>query len=747
MPQDQTQLDPNYDYAQLKDGSYAQFKKGTSPEEMRSKLVAKGLLATPTTAVAAPKPQAAPVTPTAKPPSPLKRAGERYAETMMIPTSKEGLKQSLIGASGAGYAYQTGKGVYEGFRRAAADVKSHQLVKAATDILAPLAPFPSMIGRNVGEDIVNKSYAGLAGTGAGLATQAILLGRNTDPEVLRQRAAELDTKALKTADASARDYKLSSGLQVAQENIIGTARALPGKIEQVRSAKNAEVVQRAKTLDSQGTTVDLEQDIRPITRDAMQILNTRGLLTDTVRKQVTSLLERLTTQTDMRTGQKIPRPLAQTTVTQALELSKGLEDLSAFGKEAPPAISNLARRLRGAINDRVGQAAPDIQRLRAEESRLITAREAARENFAKILNDKSNVGRGVIYSGTGTIGLYLGIKALGVMPMAAIGSVVILTALAKSTLSRTLRAALYARAADMFEGAVRANAAPSGPNAGGLPGSGTTGPPRPQVPPQQALTGAKPQIAAPVAEASVVSTNPPSAGGTVTPSGRSLTPTELQVQAQPGSRGMSPDITKWQPPPELGVSNVGDIEKRIAANRAKMGEPPRSGKTNVAESNTRTKAMMDRLDNLYERQAKPKSGADRNAIEREIGEIKRVLSGEVSTAKGTHTTRSEASTIDNRIKTRERLASQRAEAVAQSGATGQATGAGEPISRSASPELRAVALDAGYKALAKYEGGSEMVKALRQTAKAMQRVDPSYDEVEKLTEALQVLKQIGDQGQ
>src|SRR5271166_1883678 len=52
MPQDTQnipaapKLDPGFDYAELPDHSYAQFKKGTSPEQMKAMLMSKGLLKT-----------------------------------------------------------------------------------------------------------------------------------------------------------------------------------------------------------------------------------------------------------------------------------------------------------------------------------------------------------------------------------------------------------------------------------------------------------------------------------------------------------------------------------------------------------------------------------------------------------------------------------------------------------------------------------------------------------------------------
>lgn len=620
--------------------------------------------------------------------------GKRFAETMMIPTSKEGLKNALQGASGAGALYQTGKSIYEGGKAAVEDAKAGRLLKAAMEVVTPLAPFPAMLGSNTGQDIRNKNYRGLVGTGLGLVTQAALAGlgeHEIQPERLRVRAAELNTKVLKQAEAGARDYKTSSGLQVAQEQIVGTARALPGKIEQVRAAKNTEVIQRAQAADKAGTIIDVTADIKPIVQEVAQIANARGQWSAQLRTQVGNLLQRVTQQTDLKTGAQIPRDLSKLSVSQALQLEKGLEDLSAFGKEAPAAINNLARRLRGALNDKLPS---DIQKLRGEESKLITARDAARKNWEQILNDKSSAGRGVLYKGAGPVAVYFGLKAIGLGGLSApfLGTVVLYKALA-STPSRTLRAALYARAADMLDGATRASAGATGSV---QPGSALQGPlgPKPAQPTQnRALTG---QSAAPFADASVVSQNPPPVAR---PRG-----TELPVSATRARAGS------------------GDYVRSVTE--------PKAVKTNVAVSNTKNKAMLDRLDTLLERQAKPKSAMDNAAIQREIGELKKLIGGEAVPG------------ATKRIADRERLAGKRQQAAAQ--VTPQATGVGgEPIAQTSSPEMRSIALDAGYKKLGSYEGGAEMVKALRSTSKAMQKIDPSYDEVEKLTEALEIMKQIG----
>jgi hypothetical protein len=662
--------------------------------------------------------------------------------------------------------------------------RNGRLLEAAGHGLAAALPILGPTAANLAEQAGHGDIGGATGQVAGMyafgKTSKLAIDSATglvDPEALRTRAAKLNTKVLKQADAGVRDYKMSAALQVAQEGIVATAKSLPGKIEQVRAAKNASVIQATQAADAAGVVVDISNEVKPIVRDIAQISSARGQWTAQLRNQISSLMQRVTTQLDPRTGGTMPRDLSKLKVSDALQLEKGLEDLSAFGKEPPAAINNLARRIRGALNDKLP---PDIQRLRGEESRLIIARDAARENYVKILNDKSSIGRGILYSGAGTIGVYLGLRALGTMPMAAIGSVVMLRALATSTPSRTFRAALYARAASMLDGATMANAAPTAGAAGQTP---TGGPlvPKPVQPTQnKALTGVQ---APPFASASVVSTNPPGAPNAPT---APPAPIPLRLPASLGRSRTTSNYEEIQPSTRTGTDVGTDVpfnsgesrqggpakaapkEKPLskkevsdeayrkltwavaeykadpsAANKAELDrldqdyQDKRSGalyggryaKTSVAESNTKNAAMMGRLDTLLERQASPKNAMDRAAIDKEITELKRLIAGE------------NVPGATKRIADRERLAAKRADAAAS--ATPQASGAGgEAVSQAASPEMRSIALDAGYKKLASYEGGPEMVKALQSTAKAMQKVDPHYDEVEKLTEALEALREL-----
>lgn len=606
----------------------------------------------------------------------------------------------------------------EQLRKAKSDYNNKRLMESAGHFIAAGIPFLGPIAASIGEQAGTGDIGGAAAKGSAM----YLAGKGTElvagnvskaasdaltPEALRQRAASLDTKVLKTAETGARD-KTAIGLQVANEQIVGTMKQLPTKIEQVRSAKQAKVEALAKYHDSKGRVVDAEQSLAPLLRNTAARLNAQGLLTGQVRSGVQSLLKRITTKWDFAANKEVPRDLSKLKVSEAIELTKGLEDLSSFGKDAPAAIEIFARQTRQVINDAIDKVDPEIGKTRAEQSRLIKARDAAAEHYTKMLNDKVGVARGIMYSNAPTIGMWLGLRALGLMtPVTALGSVILIKTLAESALSRTARAALYAKAADLFE---RASPALQGVS---LRGGGPSGPQMGRGP---TLGPGGPKLAA----------NAPAAPSTAPRGGLPAMPPANTGPAAP--RGLPESATRAR----AGSGDyVKGTTKQAAEPKPMAGQSGAKGTSTSSPAAPQTKAMLDRLDTLLER--KPKSGAENNAIKREIGEIKQILSGKASAT--------EQSAINKRIADRERLASKRSAAGAVQ--TGNQTGAsGEAVSQGASPEMRAIALDAGYKALAHYEGGAEMVKALKSTAKAMQKIDPSYDEVEKLTEALQVLKQV-----
>lgn len=755
----QTQLDSKYDYAKLADGSYAKFPKGTNPVVMQAKLAKAGLIK--------PKPYAGQVTP-AKPQFQLpayygftpKNVAKNIYEggkgviTSAYDVAKAGA-QALPQGLGAVVGAELKKGVFDPadtqLAKAKAEYNNDRLVQAAGHFMAANLPLLGPAAAGVGEQAGKGDIGGAAGQTVGMiATGAIIQGAikgvsKITPETLRQRAASLDTKVLKTAEAGSKGYGLATGLEVANQHIIATLKSLPAKIEQVRAAMDARVQSLAKYHDAQGTTVDAESGLTQPLRVMAQRMNTQGLLDSTAMKAIRSEITKIQTKIDMSTGKSMSRNLKALSVSDAIELTKGLGKKINWDSATAAVVEPFRKTIRQVINNAIDKVDPVIGKTRAAESRLVDARDAARENYTHALNDKTSMGRSVIYSGMGTISAYLGLRMLGAFPMAAIGSTVMLRALATSTLSRTARAALYARAAEVLERTAGTAQAP--PNAAGGP-QVPQGGQGPSLPPAGPQTAANARMGLSTAASPQGGVSAPSATGGPSEATSLVTIQRLRASAKPQTV-VKPEMdpasqAAWQesmfgekPPVDVGTK-VREANPEPTRAEVKAGGAGRqSGAKSTAKSPeviaARNKAMLDRLDTLLERQAKPKSAMDNAAIQREIKELKSLLAGEDVGTKNKG--------VPKRIADRERLAAKRQQAAAEAPASEAGKG-GEAVARGGDPELRALALDAGYKALAKYEGGESMANALRATAKAMQRIDPSYDEVEKLTEALQVLKSL-----
>ena len=851
MPQDASQLDPNFDYAKLPDGTFAKFPKGTSPDVMKSKLTAAGFLKTPTAAKQQPYGSQAAYLKSMQPASAM--SGAKQAVKTALPYVTEPAKgiastlksmvtypwdaaQKRPGDEKMGFwsnvpSMRMVEHSYDDFFR-----QTHEAARARE---AAAKGGEGLIGQTMASaekmpiigPMVERAEKGAVTAGPGMSLQThyftpqqlrataeavtmakgpeLIVDKATgmlDSEALRNRAAKLNTKVLKVAKGNVKGYNMATGLQVAKEGIYGTLKNLPEKIEAKRLAKDAAAQSLAKQLDAQGTTVDISQQITPVMQRITQTANAQGMLTPRVVEQLRGLVKRVTTERDMQTGAVRPRNLTNLTISQALQLQRGLNDLSEFGKNAPDVVTKAARDLNQVIHNAVASKSPELLKLNKEQSMLIQARDAARDNYAKALNEGRTTARGFIYSNMPAIAVYLGLKAMGMSFGPAIGGIVVMRTLAESATSRTLRAALYAKAADMLDAATARLQAPQGPNNAGGPGSAITGPRGPQVPPQQQLTSAAGPGAPPVAPAQVVYTNPPnepSWRGPAAPqrlpakatraragSGDYVTPERMEAAKHGGPQQASPmadalrdidrrvvqhiertdatraEIKKGQSGAKSNTKSVPQSSREAGGSGTAAGAQrdttalqqiqkehpdwtlsqqlqeaakrvnPSASVATKTEPQAFHKAMMDRLDNLLERQANPKSGADRVAIEREITEIKRVLSGE---AKG-----SETSAINKRIADRERLASKRATAKAEGpgSSTGSHTGStADPAARAdASPENRAMLLDLGYKQLAKL-AGPEAVKALQKLAKDLQGTD--YDEVTQLADAIRAMKEVG----
>jgi hypothetical protein len=531
-------------------------------------------------------------------------------------------------------------------------------------------------------------------------------------ENLKTAASKIDAATLKTAKSETTLSKtLATGRELAAQKLWGARLKLPEIVEKSRLQTHADTVKDVNQATQSGKVVDLKQDVDPILIQTRQILNRKGV--DQIAKpQIEAFLDQLENKTDPQTGARVKRDFTKLSPKELYDLMTGeqgtygiLSKYSKFEATRPDAVNNLARRIRETAIQRLDEQVPGVAEKMRSEHELILNRDAATELRTNAINGKMQAGRAMLYSASG-LALYAGMHALGLggMGIPFIGTIVLLKGLS-TVAGRTLAARLLYHAGTMWDHAVQAAAsAPSGPLQPNSPTGGGLVPNQPQPVANRALTG---QTGPPFASASVAQQNAPAAP---MPRGTALPASATRARAGSGDyvKGETPKATK-----------------------------PVAAKTSVAQRNVSqppNKVMMDRLDVLQERRANPKSGADRNAIEREIGEIKQILKGEDVGTKHAG--------APKRIADRERLAEKRASAAATSAPASQAAPSGEAVSQIASPELRAMALDAGYKKLATYEGGPEMVKAAKATAKAMEKLDPSYDEVEKLTEILGVMKEI-----
>jgi hypothetical protein len=291
---------------------------------------------------------------------------------------------------------------------------------------------------------------------------------------------------LKQAESGVRDYKMSAALQVANEGIISTIRKFPEKIEKIRAERHAAFERRIAEEDAKGTTIDVSKDIGPVLQRERQVLNQKGKLTEEVRNQVADIIKGVTTEIDPK-GNRVPINTAALKPSKVAALTSHdgiLSEKANYENGKPTVAADLARQLREVFN---GKLPDDIQRMRGEESKLIIARDAAKDHLVSVLNDKYKMINGIIYGNIKYVPLWLGLKAMGLGFGEATGSIVVLKAMAENSISRSARAALYAKIANLVDGTIKRAGGPQGAS-----GPGTAIQPQngPQVPPAQQLTGA-----------------------------------------------------------------------------------------------------------------------------------------------------------------------------------------------------------------------------------------------------------------
>jgi len=408
-----------------------------------------------------------------------------------------------------------------------------------------------------------------------------------------------------------------------------------------------------------------------------------------------------------------PREVFNLTRTNGL-----LSEEAEFGKDTPKIVAQVSRRMRAVAVDNLGKVAPEVTRLSREQSELVKAREAANDLVMASRKGTLTTFRGIMSSNAPTLVSWIAARELfGMNAAMALGGVIVFKRLMESVSSRTLRAALRAKLLERQEAALAALQGTAGAAGGG------TGVPRgtpPYVPPGQQLRGV-PGLPA----------GPQGGGAAPTPTG-------------PGLAGASVTQPPVAPSATLSAGPPEPLSLPASATRARAGSGDyvrgaRPGDVSAAESSTmataQRKAMLDRLDDLLARYTKPKSGMDRAALQHEIAELKQLLAGEDVGTKHAGAAK--------RIADRERLATKRAADAAKQpvAPAGEAPPPGG-VAPQMSQEDRAVQLDLGYKALAKFDGGPEMVKALQKVAKELKGTE--YDELQQLKDSVKALIDAGE---
>jgi hypothetical protein len=626
------------------------------------------------------------------------------------------------------------------------------------------------------------------------------------PQFHKRIAAYLNNKVAKLAeDGTAKDYNLTPSLQAAHERITGGYRKLAGdgfsvgEVEKIRIQKGAIKDALAAKHDAAGHTADAEAEIGPIIRNQQARLNSRGLVTGQVRAAFQSILKQISTEVDFKTGATTKIDLSKLTIKKALELTKGLGTMGDWTPDTKTAIKEFVNNLRDGINNAITKVDPEITKARLEEHNLIEWRNGVRAEYARILDDKVALGARMAFKSFGTIGSYLALKALfGAAPAAALGTVIVAASAWNGPLSRTTRAALHSYVYESLESIIarlrpptNAPATPSGPSGPGAPilpqvppktptnagGGGPTGAPAAPTVPPGAPPGAgggavpAPPAAAAAASAPAAPSFPASyadAPKTVSAAGAgkggaNYTPEELaalkakyaikEVKSEPvGAAPAAPVTEPAKPVTEPAKPAVEETKpaQQSAAKSSTTSKPvkPKKGSELATKESYKYdyKYMYDNL--ISERKGAAKSGMEAEQIKKMTAEMEHALSGKATTA--------EMKAINKHIADRMRVAGHRATASSQT-ASGAPSGAGASQENIPSPvgadtvkgvpvprdEARLIALEEGYAALSKLEGGKEWVANLKNVAKTAAEANKQWDEVEALHEATNLAKKIG----
>jgi anti-sigma regulatory factor (Ser/Thr protein kinase) len=660
-----------------------------------------------------------------------------------------------------------------------------------------------------GSDIVGGTMQGIEGRPEGwerashgvgqvLGTLATLGLGGTDElaspktiETLRAHAGELDSRALKVAKGTS----TATGLQVAQEGIWGATKKLPGLIEDARKAKETQIMQLAAKEDkASGPVHDVEKDIAPIEQEWKKVANARANLSEDVIKKVDGFLRLLRTQYDPQSGKFVPRDLSKLTMTDMVNLTRNdglLARLSKFDKDrpVPEQVMNVARRVSQAFHDKIASVSPEIAEQRAAQSRLIEARDRATQNVEDILNDKTAAAKSIFKMGGGSIGAYVGLKLLGVPYAEAFATPLLLWNSFRSTPIRTLKAAVYARAADMLEGTVkgtyqpptvRAKRPPSGgapPTASATfttnPPAGPTAAPGAAAPPGAPMASSAPLgpvSGVPATVTGGVAAGPPNipnslrlGASTAAPSAETAAAldktwaakaiTDKALGATSTSSVVTPDA--WTEADDAKVRQVKEIPKEALKKLpapTKEATPIKTAEGAVPARLRQT--LMDDIDRQVGRLDSSNAGVAKRA-QNTLDQIKTLLD-EKKVAGLTEEERKQlvkrANWREWQRKVRENKPAESVEAreAKPDAIAGAKSLTAEPASTVGTAEEFAIAKQRAYEALARFEGGKEWGDTLKAEAKKLQegaaKQGVAYDPNSEFDAVLEAIKLMREQG-
>lgn len=728
-----------FDYAKLPDGSYAKFKKGTPPEEMRRRLTAAGLL----------KPQgAAPGQPQAKSQQSAKQDPSilDYAKAfgrglyeggksmvkglpeMAKPRGAEGSKERqeevAYGPMGR-FLLHTGQDVYHGLEQGAEARRkaASQGEGFAGQTIETLRNYP-IIGHAIDTMVKGgPSFSPKSLEGAGELTSYAVAPEAAkrvvvDPivNIVKDPGTFARIQSTKTAARYFGDEEAGAGVSkaklVGKLNDLATVKdpdtgvTRPGKIRKALEANKLQTKKLAAQADASGATIDLEQIVKDKLDEGRSIARQRGdtkllnQVNDLGRKGVEGTL-------DPQTNKWVPRNLKAVKPSEALQIMETLQT-PAFEKPHP-ITDNLAKDLRQSVLREVEKTQPGIADSMRQSHNLIEADKTAIELrqkafegtkrvFVSLWRPRSAAGL------AGNIALVSLMRSMGAGWFESAGTLVALRALWESAPSATARAAIWREVSEWFD-------------------KGQTN----GVPPKLGGSRAKPTMPT---------------GGPTTPQGGAAGPQQPPALPVAPTAQNTPQVTqntgvKGALPPAPPPAN--------AAPAAQATAPSASAVTPEASSVTpKTKAMLDRVDELQQRLENPKSGADKVQAQKGLEQVKKALDKDTPEA--------ERKLIEQRMKAAERQAKHRAKgkseaapetqgtAVAEAGKTETGQKVATPIDPTLNPEQKLILRDSLVEQISKIQSSDFNVPQFLKGFKALQQKLPIDQQIEGLRTALERLQ-------